>query len=127
MFAACSVAILSVAGLVSHRFWIISKIQATPPWVFYCTAIAIGVYALIYWLVEKRKAHWFNLIKTAGTATLTCYLVPYVAYSLSFLLGIHLPEWLTTGFVGILNCIVFSFLVIGVTYLLGRIHIKLKI
>ncbi|MCD7900872.1 MAG: DUF5009 domain-containing protein [Bacteroides sp.] len=127
LFAACSVAILSVAGLVSHRFWIISKIQATPPWVFYCTAIAIGVYALIYWLVEKRKAHWFNLIKTAGTATLTCYLVPYVAYSLSFLLGIHLPEWLTTGFVGILNCIVFSFLVIGVTYLLGRIHIKLKI
>ncbi|MDR2040212.1 MAG: DUF5009 domain-containing protein [Bacteroidales bacterium] len=127
IFAVSAVIILLVAGFISHRFWIVSKIQATPPWIFYCTAAAVGTYAIIYWLVEKGKASWFNIIKPAGTATLTCYLVPYLTYSISSLLGIRLPEFLTTGFVGILNCVVYSFLVIGITYLLGRIHIKLKI
>ena len=76
------VASLLLAGFISRKFWIISKIQATPPWVFYCTAISAGAYAVIYWLVEKGKAHWFNVIKVAGTATLTCYLVPYVIANL---------------------------------------------
>jgi predicted acyltransferase len=127
IFAVVAVCGLLVAGMISHKFWIVSKIQATSPWVFYCSAIAVGVYAFIYWLVEKGKAHWFTVIKTAGTATLTCYLIPYLAYSLSSITGIRLPEFLTTGFAGILNCIVFSFLIVGITYLLGRIHIKLKI
>jgi predicted acyltransferase len=127
IFAVTTVCGLLVAGYLSHQVWIVSKIQATTPWVFYCSAIAVGVYALIYWLVEKGKAHWFNIIKTAGTATLTCYLVPYIAYSVSSLLHIRLPEFLKTGFVGILNCIVFAFMIVGITYLIGRIHIKLKI
>jgi len=121
------VAFLFLAGFLAHKFWIISKNQATPPWVFYCTAISVGMYAIIYGLVEKGKAHWFKIINVAGTATLTCYLVPFVAYSVSALIGIELPSWLTTGFVGILKCAAFSFMVVGITYLLGRIHIKLKI
>lgn len=123
---AATVALL-IVGFIANRFWIISKIQETPPWIFFCTAIAIGTYAIIYWLVEKGKAHWFNAIKTAGTATLTCYLVPFVIYSIVELMGIRLPAWLTTGWVGIMNCITFSFIVIGITYLLGKLHIKLKI
>ena len=127
MAALIIVASLFLAGFISHKFWIISKLQETPPWVFYCTAISVGSYAILYWLVEKGKAHWFNIIKVAGTATLTCYLVPYVAYSVSSLIGIELSKWLTTGFVGLLNCAAFSLMVIGITHLLGRIHIKLKI
>jgi len=121
------VVFLFLAGLISHKFWIISKNMGTPPWVLYCTALSVGVYAILYWLVEKGKAHWFNIIQVAGTATLTCYLVPFIAYSVSALIGIHLPEWLTTGFAGIMKCAAYSFMVIGITYLLGRIHIKLKI
>ena len=121
------VAFLLLAGFISRKFWIISKLQDTPPWVFYCTSIAVGMYAILYGLVEKGKSHWFNIIKVAGTATLTCYLVPYITYSVSSLIGIRLPAGLTTGFVGILNCAVYALMVIGITYLLGRIHIKLKI
>ncbi len=127
LYTILAVAVLLIAGAISHHFWIVSKIQATPPWIFYCCAIAVGSYAIIYWLVEKGKASWFNIISTAGTATLTCYLVPYVANSVSSLLGIRLPEALTVGFPGIMSCIVFSFMIIGLTWLLGRIHIKLKI
>ncbi|NDV60620.1 DUF5009 domain-containing protein [Bacteroides sp. 519] len=127
IFAVVTTLILAVLGFITHQFWIVSKIQATPPWIFYCCAIAVGTYAIIYWLVEKGKASWFNFISPAGTATLTCYLIPYVTYSLSSLLGIRLPEFLTTGFVGVLNCIVFSFFIIFITGLLGRVHVKLKI
>jgi len=127
LYAAGAVLVLLIAGFICHKFWIVSKLQETPTWIFYCTAIAVGSYAIIYWLVEKGKASWFKIIETAGTATLTCYLIPYVAYSVSALIGIKLPEWLTTGIVGILNCIVFSFMIIGITWLLGKIHIKLKI
>lgn len=126
-FILSTIALLLIAGFISHQFWIVSKLQETPPWIFFCTAIAIGIYATIYWLTEKGKAHWFNIIKTAGTATLTCYLVPYVIYSLSSIIGIKLPEWLTTGWIGILNCIAYSFIVIGITYLLGKMSLKLKI
>jgi len=121
------VACLTLAGFISRKFWIISKLQETPTWVFYCSAIAVGVYAMIYTLVEKGKAHWFNIIKVAGTATLTCYLVPFIVYSLLDITGIKLPDWLTTDFVGILKCAAYSFMVVGITYLLGRIYIKLKI
>lgn len=126
-FALSAIAILLTIGFLTNEIWIISKIQETPPWLFFCLAIAIGVYAIIYGLVEKGKAHWFNIIKVAGTATLTCYLVPFITYSLTAMTGIKLPEWLTIGWVGILNCVAFSLIVIGITYLLGKIHIKLKI
>lgn len=127
IFVVVAVCVLLIAGFLSHNVWIIAKLGETPPWIFFCTAIAVGAYGIIYWLVEIGKASWFDIIKPAGTATLTCYLIPYITYSLSSIIGIQLPAWLTTGFVGILNCIVFSFFIIGITWLLGKVHIKLKI
>ena len=120
-------AILLIAAYLANNIWIISKLGGTPTWVFYCLAIAAGLYGAIYWLIEKGKASWFNMIKPAGTATLTCYLMPYGLYGLLSLFDDHIPESLTSGLPGIMNCIAFAFLTIGVTYLLGKINIKLKI
>jgi hypothetical protein len=127
IFATSTVALLIMAGFISHQFWIVSKIQATLPWVFYCSAMAVGVYSILYWLVEKGKAHWFSIIKVAGTATLTCYLMPYIAYSVAAIFDIRLPEILRTGIIGIVSCIAFVFVIVGITWLLERMHIKLKI
>jgi len=127
IFTLSTVAILLLTAYLSNNIWIISKQSGTPAWVFYCIAIAIGTYGILFWLAEKGKASWFNIIKPAGTATLTCYLMPYILYSLISLSGFKFPEFLTSGFVGVLNCIAFSFITIGVTYLIGKIHIKLKI
>jgi len=113
--------------MIARKFWILAKIGATPPWVFYVTAISIGTYALLSWLAEQGKAWWFNVIKPAGTATLTCYLVPYVWYGFADVTGYVLPDWITYGYTGIIKCLIFAFIIIGITYLLGRIHIKLKI
>ncbi|WP_321332500.1 DUF5009 domain-containing protein [uncultured Bacteroides sp.] len=118
---------LIIAGTIARHFWILSKISATPTWIFYVSAIAIGVYTLLSTLVKAGKAHWLNIIGPAGTATLTVYLMPYVFYAFADITKIILPDIITHGFMGILNCLCFSLVVIGVTYLLGLCKIKLKI
>lgn len=116
--------LMLVIGLFLRNFFIISKIYATPTWVFICCGIAFITYAFIYWLVDlQHKAHWFSFIKPAGTSTLTCYLIPYVVY----FIPLSLPVGLTFGFVGLIKSMIFSLVVIGITALLGKIGIKLKI
>jgi len=125
-FTVATIVLLGI-GVACRQFWILSKLSATPTFIFYITAIAIGTYTLLTWLISKGKASWFNIIKPAGTATLTCYLIPYVAYGLADVTGIILPDWFTHGFMGIVNCLCFAFVIIGVTWLLERFHVKLKI
>ena len=117
-----------IAGLLSRSFFIISKIQATPTWIFLCCGIAFIVYAGIYWLVDlKGKTHWFDLIKTAGTSTLTCYVIPNLYYSVVILTAISLPASLKIGGIGLLKSLLFALLIIGITTVLGRMRIKLKL
>jgi len=119
--------LLLAGGFALRNFFIISKIQATPTWVFLCNAIAFGFFAVIYYVVDlKGKGNWFNLIKPAGTSTLTCYLIPYVYYSVA-VSAFTLPLYLKTGVVGLLKSFVYAMIIIGITALLGKIKIKLKI
>lgn len=127
LFVVLVVVVLSLVAAISNEFWIVSKNRYTPPYLLYCTAIAIGTYGLIQLVVSKGKESWFNIIKPAGTATLTCYLVPYVLYGVFRILGISLPEWMTEGGIGLIKCACFAFLCIGVTAVLERFKIKLKI
>ena len=122
-------AMLIILGVVSNQFWIVNKIQATIPWVFYSSAAAVGTYALISWAVQYNKEKWFNIIKAAGTATLTCYLVPNIWYCLLSVLeiGTKRPEWCNSGILGILTCVAFSLLCVWTTHLLGKVNIKLKV
>lgn len=129
IYAVALTSFLVVLGAVSNIFWPISKLYATIPWVFYSSAIATGVYSLLTWAVECGKAHWFNVIGAAGTATLTCYLMPYVWLSILSWTGIGTarPEWCSTGILGILTCLGFSLLCIWTTSLIGKAGIKLKV
>lgn len=122
-------AMLAILGVVSNQFWIVNKIQATIPWVFYSSAAAVGTYALISWAVQYNKEKWFNIIKAAGTATLTCYLVPNIWYCLLSVLeiGTKRPEWCNSGVLGICTCICFSLLCVWTTHLIGKLGIKLKV
>ncbi len=116
------------AGFLVHPFWIISKIKATPTWVFLCIGIATILYVFIYWLVEiKGLEKIFRIIKPAGTATLTCYLLPYIVYNVFALASVHFPEAILKYPVGLVKSLAFALLVIGLTALLGKLHIKLKI
>jgi predicted acyltransferase len=119
--------ILIAGGLLLRHHFIISKIQSTPTWVFLCNGIAFGLLALVYYLVDlSGKLHWFKMIKPAGTNTLTAYLIPYVWYSLAAY-SFTLPLFMRTGALGLIKSFVFALIIVGITAVLDRFKIKLKI
>jgi predicted acyltransferase len=125
-------ALFILAGFLTRHFWIISKIQATPPWVFICTGISILVFLLLWFLVDKKgKKKWSGWLAPAGTNTLSCYVLPYLAYALagilSLLLPLQLPLLLRSGAVGLGKSLFFSLFIIGLSWLLARVGVKLKI
>ena len=127
---------LSLAGLVCILFGFIirpyaggiSKIYATPAWVFICMGLTILIYeALIYVVDIKGKKNWFNFIKPAGTSTLTCYLMPYLLYSVFSLINFSYPYSLTYGIGGILRSLFIAFLVIRIVSQMERWGLRLKV
>ncbi len=106
----------------------ISKIKATPSWTALCTGISFGVYALLFIVADKLKlTKWATIISPAGRSTLTCYLLPYMVYPMMTLVGFSWPANLSSGGPGLLRSFVFALLIVWLTGLLGKIHIRLKI
>jgi predicted acyltransferase len=117
-----------VFGLITRPIAGISKIHATPAWVGICTGISIAVFALLIFIADiKGKANWFNIIKPAGTSTLTCYLIPYFLYSFMVLVHFSYPVFLSEGIGGILRSFAIAFIVIFITAFLEKKNLKLKI
>lgn len=125
--ALAAAVVFTGVGALAHHYWIVSKIGATPPWVFFVIALSVALYAWLDALAARGLTGWFALIRPAGTATLTTYLIPYVCYGLADVTGITLPDGLTHGWLGLANCLCFAWIVIAVTGVLERLHIKLKI
>jgi hypothetical protein len=130
------VAVVLIAAIISHQFWIVSKLRATPPWILYSSAITIATYGLLHWAVSKGKAKWFNIIKAGGTATLSCYVMPYFLQSFfyRFNYGILpeplnelLPVWMKTDICGLIKCAIWALLCVLITALLEKYKVKLKI
>lgn len=120
--------LLLALGIATRPIWGIHKIGSSPSWVLISIAASIVVFCLLVWLVEeKNKRHWFDLIRPAGTSTLTCYLLPYIHYGLLTLVGISLPLVLRTGPVGLLKSLLYALMIIWITGWLERRRIRLKI
>ena len=121
-------ALMFILGLITHYWFIASKNLASPPWIFFSCSVGYLFSALLYWIADiNKKSSWFNIIKPAGTNTLSCYLLPYLVYSLFDLLNLHLPSAITSGIPGLVKCFVYAMLIIGITGLLGKVHIRLRI
>jgi len=121
-------ALLFVAGFYTNRFWIIAKLGATPPWVLLCSGLTVVAFIFIYWLADmKGKAQWFDFIKPAGTNTLLCYLMPYFSYAVVRVVGIHWPEFMLDGGVGLLKSFLFALLCVVITGWLGKRGVQLKL
>jgi heparan-alpha-glucosaminide N-acetyltransferase len=117
-----------IYGLITRVYWGISKIQATPAWVGICTGLGFLLFAFFFWLIDHRRSSaWAKWIRPAGSATLTCYLVPYLWYAVITLLGMALPMYLRTGVVGLVKSLIFAYLVIWLTGQLNKQGIRLKI
>ncbi|ESQ84493.1 hypothetical protein AEAC466_09075 [Asticcacaulis sp. AC466] len=120
-------AVLIGLGLCTRQFWGISKLRATPAWLFLCSAITIIAFTALYWLTDRAgKAKWFAFIKPAGTDTLLCYLTP--AILAAAIVGLpHLPDALMSGGIGLLKSLMVALVCVGLTAILTRIGVRLKL
>lgn len=123
-------AAMLLCGLCAHRFWIVSKLAATPTWYFYCCAIFFPIFALLHYLTDaKGLARWFDWVKPAGAAALSCYVVSYAWNPVKNLIfnSPLLRQEFSAGLPGLLNSFCYSLLLIWAVWLLTRIGIKLKV
>lgn len=117
-----------IFGFITRPYDGISKIHATPAWVGICTGISILVFGIIMYLIDvKGKQSWFQIIRPAGTSTLTCYLIPYFLYSIYSLIHFHFPAFLAQGTGGIIKSFATAFIVIFIAGFLEKKRIRLSI
>ena len=121
-------AVLVVLSVVTRPYWGLAKLGATPAWLFLCSAYTILAFIVIYWIADVyKKANWFSIVRPAGTDTLLCYLMPYFAYAFMRFIGLHLPEVMLTGGIGLLKSFLFAILCAIITGGLIRLGIRLKL
>ena len=120
--------VLIVLSILTRPYWGLAKLGATPAWLFLCSAFTILAFLAVYWIADVyKKENWFNIIRPAGTATLLCYLIPYFAYAFTRLIGLHLPDVLLTGGIGLIKSFLFAILCAVSTGGLIRLGIRLKL
>lgn len=119
-----------IAGFVLRKWFIISKIQATPSWGFICNGISMILFALLYWIIDIRKnIKWTFFLKPAGENSLTTYLAPDIIYYVIFSTSIPVLFYKQSGtpLVVIAGSVIWALLMVGFTALLVRFNIKLKL
>jgi heparan-alpha-glucosaminide N-acetyltransferase len=128
VLTACGFLAIAAGFLVRPFADGISKIRSTPAWVFICTGISILVFEGLIGLVDaKRKQGWFAVIRPGGTSTLTCYLLPYLLYSILSILHFRYPAFLSEGAGGLICSICVGFLIISIVGVMERYRLRLKI
>jgi hypothetical protein len=121
-------AVLIVLSVITRPYWKLSKLGATPAWLFLCSAFTILAFLAVYWIADvKRRAQWFNVVKPAGTNTLLCYLIPYFLYAIFTMTHFRFPDFLVTGGVGLAKSFLFALFCVWITGQLNRAGIKLKL
>ncbi len=117
-----------IAGFILRKWFIISKIQATPSWGLICNGISLLLFAILYWIMDvKKQINWAFFLKPAGENSLTTYIAPALLYHLIWISGLpvlfykHSP----IPFVVIAGSIVWSLAMVGLTALLVKAGIRL--
>ena len=124
----CFATLSLLSGFLLRNYFVINKNLGTPTWIMISLSTAIFLFIFLHWLTDVKKIlSWYKYIKIAGTATLTCYLIPYFVYSLRTITGIVLPEFLRMGIIGLVKSIVYSLIIISICWGLKKIKIQLKI
>jgi heparan-alpha-glucosaminide N-acetyltransferase len=125
------IGILSIAtGFILRRWFIISKIQATPSWGMICNGISMIIFAFLYWIIDIKKYNrWAFFLKPAGENSLTTYLAPDIVYYLIWSTGLHILVYKQSGepLIVIAGSIAWALLMVGLTKILLRFKIKLKL
>ena len=123
--------IISLAlGFFLRKWFIISKLLATPSWGMICSGISYLLFAAIYWLADVRwLTGWVDFVRPAGTYSLTTYLAPNILYHAIWMSSVPVLIYKQSSepLVVILGSIAWALLMSGLTAILARMHIKLRL
>ncbi|MDM8001792.1 MAG: DUF5009 domain-containing protein [Bacteroidota bacterium] len=118
------------AGFIFRKWFIISKILATPSWGMICSGISFLVFAAIFWLADvKGLTRWAGFVRPAGKHSLTTYLAPDILYHLIWMSSVPILIYKQSSepLVAVIGSIVWALLMAGLTALLAKVNIKLKL
>jgi len=119
-----------ILGFFLRNWFIISKIRATPSWGMICTGISFLVFILLYWIVDiRKKSGWAAIVNPAGKYSLTTYLAPDILYHLIWMSGFPVLIYKQSAepLIVVAGSILWALLMVGLTALLARLKITLKI
>jgi predicted acyltransferase len=126
--AAALATVLAVIAFVLRPAFHISKIDATPSWALYSSAICVLLFAALYWLVDvRRRQRWTALVRPAAANPLLTYIIPYIVYALMQYLHLSFPAVLGAGWPGLLWAAAYAVIVMALAAVLNRMHIKLQL
>ncbi len=121
---------LFLAGFFLRPLYGASKRTITPTWALYSTAISVGVFAFLYWLVDVRGiGRWGRFLIPAGRNPLLVYFLSFMLHPLMQVLGVHgLNNYLHSGWPGVIRTVVVSVLLVLFSgWLTTRCRIVLKL
>jgi len=119
-----------ICGFILRKWFIISKIQATPSWAMICNGISFIVFIILYLIIDVRsKIKWASFLQPAGENSLTTYIAPDILYYLIWSSGIPVLIYKQSheALVVIAGSVIWALLMVGLTALLARLKIKLRI
>jgi predicted acyltransferase len=119
-----------ISGFILRKWFIISKIQATPSWGMICSGISFLVFILLYWIIDVRhKIRWASFLQPAEENSLTTYIATDILYYLIWSSGFPLLIYKQSHepLIVIAGSIIWALLMVGLTSLLVRLKIRLKI
>jgi heparan-alpha-glucosaminide N-acetyltransferase len=120
---------LALCGLLLRYPLGISKLAVSPAWCLLSAAICCTLFTFLYWLVDlKDKRAWASFVRPVGRQPLLAYFLPHIFYSLLAVAGITLLEQhFNAGMPGILRSLLLALALIGVTQLLTRLNVLLRL
>lgn len=119
-----------ISGFILRNWFIISKIKATPSWGMICCGISFIVFIIIFWITDvKGKKSWATFLRPAGENSLTTYLAPDILYYLIWMSGLPILIYKQSSepLIVVAGSLVWALLMVGLTALLGRFNIRLRI
>jgi len=121
-------ALLLIAGMLLRPAYKLSKIQATPSWCLYSSAICVAIFSLLYFLIDvKQVSKWTAFFRPAGSNPLLTYILPDIVFYGMLLAGISLPAVLGEGLPGIAWCAFFAVIMLFLVKGLNKLGIRLQL
>ncbi len=119
-----------ISGFLLRNLFVISNIKTTLSWYIICTGISYIVFTLIYRITDViDKKNRAKFLKPAGENSLTTYLATNILYHLIWMTGVPILIYKTSSelFIVITGSLIWALLMLGLTILLVRYGIRLRI